>query len=293
MVGLSGGVFDHREQLKERLRSCPAAPEPVEGETDAVPASRWTLQHMKDTFDFLSDYSLSGISLLVRAAGIQVRHGRPQSFSPDPAYQQKEAALLAALRHVGQSCGQVVGLFVDELSYTRWPEPSSNWCAQAPEPRPLADRKQSPYQRYRVVGALNATSGRVHVQQDSHIDRRVFSRFVHRLDQAYPQAQTIYLIWDNWPVHHSDVVKETLAQLPRVHVIPLPTYSPWLNPIEKLWRKFRQEVDYLHPLADDWKRLRERVQAFFDQFAQGSADLLRYVGLSGIGTLASALHAGP
>jgi hypothetical protein len=49
----------------------------------------------------------------------------------------------------------------------------------------------------------------------------------------------------------------------------------------------------LHPLADDWKRLRERVQAFFDQFAHGSVDLLRYVGLLGIGTLASALHAGP
>jgi transposase len=258
-----------------------------------VPASKWTLQRMQDDFAFLHASSIAGISLLVRAAGIQLRHGRPQYFSPDPAYQQKEAALLAALRHVGQHPGQVVGLFVDELSYTRWPEPSLNWCAQAPEPRPLADRKQSRYQRYRVVGALNASSGQVSVLQDSRIDREVFSRFVRRLEQAYQEAETIYLIWDNWPVHHSDVVKETLAQLPRLHVITLPTYAPWLNPIEKLWRKFRQEVDYLHPLADDWQRLRERVQAFFAQFAHGSVDLLRYVGLQGSGKLASALQAGP
>jgi transposase len=94
-------------------------------------------------------------------------------------------------------------------------------------------------------------------------------------------------------VHHSDQVKLTLAQWPRVQVITLPTYAPWLNPIEKLWRKFRQEVDYLHPLADDWQRLRERVQAFFDQFTHGSAALLRYVGLCGTGKLASALQAGP
>jgi hypothetical protein len=79
----------------------------------------------------------------------------------------------------------------------------------------------------------------------------------------------------------------------RLQVITLPTYATWLNPIEKLWRKFRQEVDYLHLLADDWQRLRERVQAFFDQFAHGSVDLLRYVGLCGAGTLASALQAGP
>lgn len=293
MVGRCGGAFDHSEELTDRLRSCPAVPVSAEAGTEAVPASRWTLQRMQATFDWLQSYSLAGISLLVRAAGIQLRHGRPQYFSPDLAYQQKEATLLAALRHVGQQPDRVVALFVDELSYTRWPEPSSNWCAQAPAPRPLADRKQSRYQRYRVVGALNATSGQVHVQQDSHIDREVFSRFVRRLDQAYPQAQTIYLIWDNWPVHHSDVVKETLAQLSRLHVITLPTYAPWLNPIEKLWRKFRQEVDYLHPLADDWKRLRERVQAFFAQFAHGSADLVRSVGLQGTGKLASALLAGP
>jgi DDE superfamily endonuclease len=81
--------------------------------------------------------------------------------------------------------------------------------------------------------------------------------------------------------------------LPRLQVLSLPTYAPWLNPIEKLWRKFRQEVHYLHPLPDDWQRLRERVQAFFDPFAHGSADLLRYVGLSGTGKLASALLADP
>ena len=96
------------------------------------------------------------------------------------------------------------------------------------------------------------------------------SRFVRRLAEAYQEAQTLYLIWDNWPVHHSDELKATLAQLPWLRVITLPTYAPWLNPIEKLWRKSRQEVDYVHPLADDRKRLRERVLAFFDQFAHGS-----------------------
>ena len=58
-------------------------------------------------------------------------------------------------------------------------------------------------------------------------------------------------------------------------------------------RKFRQEVDYLHVLADDWKGLRERVQQFFAQFASGFIDLLRYIGLRGHGKLAPALQAGP
>jgi hypothetical protein len=101
---------------------------------------------------------------------------------------------LVTLQQVGRQPGRVVGLFVDELSYTRWPKPSLDWCAKAPAPRPLADRKQSRYQRYRVVGALDASSGRVQVLQDSRIDREVFNRFIRRLDQAYAEAETIYLI---------------------------------------------------------------------------------------------------
>jgi len=78
--------------------------------------------------------------------------------------------------------------------------------------------------------------------------------------------------------------------LPRLEVVCLPTYAPWLNPIEKLWRKFRQEVLYLHRFADRWETFRQRIQAYFAQFAAGSPDVLRYVGLTGDGMLATALR---
>ena len=46
----------------------------------------------------------------------------------------------------------------------------------------------------------------------------------------------------------------------------------------------------MHRLAHDWGVLRQRVNAFFDQFAAGSHALLRYVGLLGDGKLARALQ---
>ena len=80
-----------------------------------------------------------------------------------------------------------------------------------------------------------------------------------------------------------------LSKLPRIVPVWLPTYAPWLNPIEKLWRWLRQDQLYLHRLASDWETLRRRVNAFPDQFAAGSPALLQYVGLVGDGKLASAL----
>jgi hypothetical protein len=75
-----------------------------------------------------------------------------------------------------------------------------------------------------------------------------------------------------------------------VEPVWLPTYAPWLNPIEKLWRWLRQDVLKLHRQASDWPGLRQRVRAFLDQFASGSLALLQYVGLAGEGKLAQALR---
>jgi transposase len=254
------------------------------------PASRWNLKRIRATFPFLQGYSLPGVSLALSHWGIQLRHGRPQYYSPDPHYRQKEAYLFSVLQEVGAHPGQVVALFVDEVTFTQWPHVSSNWCEQAPAPRPLADRKQSKYRRSRLVAALDASTGQLCFLQDNRIGGEVFAHFLRQLDAAYPQAQRLYLIWDNWPVHSCEEVQQELARLPRVQVVSLPTYAPWLNPIEKLWRKFREEVDYLHDLADDWDALRARVRQYFSQFAAGSLSLLHSVGLTGSGKLATALR---
>ena len=281
-----GGVFDeHKQQLQQELCHAPAALPHEE-----VPPSRWSLERIRGTFAFLQGYSLPGVWSYVRAAGLRLRQGRPQMWSPDPTYREKVNQLLDALRQAREHRRQVVVLFVDEMSYTLWPEASRDWGKQAPAPRPKARRKPAPYKRRRLIGALNALSGRVYYHDELHISGEVAAAFLRRLAKAYRWAQSIYIVWDNWPVHSSEAVKSVLQQLPRLHVISLPTYAPWLNPIEKLWRKFRQDLDYLHRFAQAWDQWQQRLHRFFEQFARRSPSLLRYVGLAGQGLLASALH---
>ena len=98
------------------------------------------------------------------------------------------------------------------------------------------------------------------------------------------------MIQDNWSVHQHPEVLQALAGYPRLQPVWLPTYAAWLNPIEKLWRWVRQDVLKLHRLADDWVELRQRVRVFLEQFARGSCDLLRYVGLLGDGLLAKTIR---
>lgn len=75
--------------------------------------------------------------------------------------------------------------------------------------------------------------------------------FLYLIHQAYEQVHKIYVIWENGPIHAQKKVFETLKLLPRIELVWLLTYAAWLNPIEKLWHEFRQDILYLHRLTDN------------------------------------------
>jgi hypothetical protein len=134
--------------------------------------------------------------------------------------------------------------------------------------------------RLRVVGYLNASSGVVHYQDMSRVSAQRLARNVAQISGWYPQAEKIYLAWDNWPVHAHPKVKEALDKQPRVEVLWLPTYAPWLNNMEKAWRWSRQRVAHAHPWSDDFMEFRQQVRDEFARLAKPSEEFRRYVGLS-------------
>jgi len=131
--------------------------------------------------------------------------------------------------------------------------------------------------RWRVVGGLDAVTGRVVWRGGGKVGVAVLKRFLVDLRAAYP-GRVLAVVWDNWPVHfHPEVLAEAKRQ--RIALYRLPTYAPWLNPIEKLWRWLKQERLHHHRQADAWDALKTGLGTWLDGFAHGSDDLLRYVGL--------------
>lgn len=222
--------------------------------------------------------------------GVTLRSGRVQQYSPDPDYRPKLDHLLDCLGQVRRDPHRTVVLFLDETGFARWPEPAPDWTAQAPAAPPLADRQQSNNGLWRVVGALNAWTGRVSYLDAYVVGRKKLVEMYERLHRQYRRAERIYVVQDNWSIHKHDDVLGALGQWPRIEPVWLPTYAPWLNPIEKLWRRLKGDVLKMHRLAHSWNNLKLRVRGFLDQFADGSPELLHYVGLRGPGRLAAALH---
>ena len=254
------------------------------------PPSRWTLRTIRISVPALADYSLSGVWRLLHRGRVRLRSARLQLYSPDPDYLPKVARLERCLREAVRAPQAVALVFLDEMGYYRWPDAAPDWMLAAPIAPTLAWRAGPTNRQQRLIGALNALTGRVDFRDNYLVGREQVIAFYRQLDRVYTGTERVYVVEDNWSIHHHNDVQAALADLPRLEIVWLPTYSPWLNPIEKLWRWLRQDVLKLHRLAHDWHTLRERVNAFLDQFSAGSHALLRYTGLIGDGHLAYVLR---
>ena len=268
--------------------------------------ARWTLALLRQTCDWLRLTHDASLAALLARLGVVYKRGRDYVHSPDPDYQAKREHLAQIVRAARASEGRVVALYLDELTYYRQPTVARSYAAAGTD-QPLAERSYQANTVTRVVAALQPVTGQVSYHQASRIGLRELVAFHQQVRADYPDAERLYLIEDNWPIHfHPDVlvaleeqenpfplyrprdwslqaspqaVKRWGAlQLP-IQLVPLPTYASWTNPIEKLWRWLKQDVLHLHRLADRLDHLRAAVCRFLDQFADGSQELLRYVGL--------------
>lgn len=294
MVVYGGGGFDVANRCRQLAARLPQGP---------PQGNRWTLTRVQGCFEWLTPYSVSGVARLLHAWGYGVRQARVQQFSPDPQYAVKVTQLLHGLHQVAAAPQEIALLFLDEMGYTAWSEAGRQWCLGAPALPPVAyktpggakpdakpESAPTNNRQWRVVGALNAWDGQVEFLDDYMVGRKQLIRFYGQLAQRYAAYQRLLVVQDNWSVHSHEDVQQALAAWPQIEIVWLPTYAPWLNPIEKLWRWLRQDVLKLHRQAGDLAGLQQQVRDFLHRFAEGSPQLLKYVGLQGEGLLAAALR---
>lgn len=125
------------------------------------------------------------------------------------------------------------------------------------------------------MGAVNDSTGETEGSFRRPKGRREIAELRrHLLDKH--RTGTIYLAGDNASTHEDDEIEAVgRGAAGRLLLRSLPTYSPWLNPIERLWRQFRREVTH--------KELFETVKALLAAsracFARGKHHLRKVLSI--------------
>jgi transposase len=131
--------------------------------------------------------------------------------------------------------------------------------------------------KYYGIGAVNYYTGETLVQFQRHKRRKEIAHLLEALLEKHPTG-TVYVAWDNANTHEDDEVEAVVrGAAGRLVLLYLPTYSPWLNPIEMLWRHFRREVTHCE-LFETKQALLAAARDFFDRYNQCPQKLLSIIG---------------
>jgi putative transposase len=115
------------------------------------------------------------------------------------------------------------------------------------------------------IGGVNYHTGETLVIFRTRKRRKQIAEFLQQLLDKHPQ-ETIYVAWDNVNTHQDDEVEAIVRSADgRLVLLYLPTYSPWLNPIEMLWRHFRREVTHCE-LFESVSSLIQAAKDFFSRY---------------------------
>jgi transposase len=172
-------------------------------------------------------------------------------------------------------------VYADEVTCYRQPVVRQDWQLAGSGGR---NQKKAPCchaanSKYRYLATLDACTGRVLFCAHSRMAVQRIAAFLRNVRRAYGPHMALYLVWDNWPMHYYDLVLSAAAES-NITLLYLPTYAPWTNPIEKLWRKMRDEVTAMHRDSDRWPDHKAKLRDFLTAYDRDAPDLLRYVGLA-------------
>jgi transposase len=143
-------------------------------------------------------------------------------------------------------------LMADEVGFMMSPNVKKSWAPVGQTP--VVQYRNRRQKKVSVLGAvaLRAVTGQIDLLCDFYPDRYVRGEqaaFLHRVLAEYPQGP-IDLVWDNLSAHKSPIVKEVVADHPRLTLHYLPPYAPDLNASEGVWSLAKYHRMANHTLSE-------------------------------------------
>jgi len=190
---------------------------------------------------FGPSYSRSGLVKLLSRAGLIFRKPTnvPRTIDADA-----QRAFIASYEKLLNGLGvDEMVMFMDAVHPSHQSRAVGCWTRR--DLPPLALKTNSGRDRMNVHGAIDLSTGQTVMLEAERVDAQTTVRLFERIESRNPGMSTIYVFGDQAAYHKAQEVKEWLNRPERrVKFLPLPTYCPHLNPIERLWGEMHRFVTH-------------------------------------------------
>ena len=152
-------------------------------------------------------------------------------------------------------------LFIDSVHPTQETKISYGWIRKGETKKVGTTASRT---RINIVGALNREKIEdTFTEQYDWINSENLCSFLTKIRENHGEKGIIYLVHDLAGYHRAQVFQDKAKEL-NIKLLPLPAYSPNLNPIERLW-KVMNEVVRNNRLFKSAKDFRSSITAFFNE----------------------------
>lgn len=203
-------------------------------------AAKEVVAYIFETYGFL--YSVIGVTKLLHRLGFSYK--KPKVI-PGKVSREKQEEFLKKYEEIklGLKKNDQV-YFLDSTHPTHNTKPSYGWILKGKDNDKFV-KTNSGRERINLHGALSLRNHRAVVLEEKTINHNSTLKLLRRLKTIQPKGK-IYLILDNASYYHAKEVKPWIKKHRRFKLVFLPSYSPNLNLIERLWRFFHQKVTWNH-----------------------------------------------
>lgn len=212
----------------------------------ALPGYNWSLKKLRRWVEQLYQCEVSRTTLRTVLKQADLSWKKCQKVLKK-ANAQKRAAYIEQFQTLfRQVCDEQIRLlYLDEAHFHRDMDLGFTW---APKGQPAWRLSDCPPLSDRIdwYGAYDFSQGQSFLWHEDGCNGENSVKFLQQLDQWLgPRTCPVVLIWDGAPCHRATLV-QTAALALGFTLVPLPAYSPDLNPIEGLWKWMREEVTQNH-----------------------------------------------
>jgi transposase len=190
--------------------------------------------------EFGVEYSDRGMQALLRRKGYRHIKTRLVPGKVDEAKQQEQREFLQEYETLKAELGPHDRVYhVDGVHPTHNVKITYVWTKKGTRRRVKSNTGRK---RYNILGAYCAADREyVDVRGTGNVNATTLQTLIDTIRARHPEAERIILILDNARYNHAKLVKEHIEDT-IVELKHLPSYSPNLNLIERLWRFLKDKV---------------------------------------------------
>lgn len=218
--------------------------------------------------EFEITYKTSGMRDLLHRLGYS--YIKPKCVPGNPDHESQEIFLKQYEDFMLKKSANVEILFMDAVHPEHNGLAAYGWMRKGKK-RLL--KTNSGRERLNLHGAMNAETLEVTIIESKTVNADSTIQLLGAIENRYPLSSEIIIILDNARYHYSREVKEFLTKS-KIKLAFLPSYSPNLNLIERLWKFFKKKVLYNTYYAT-LDLFREACINFFRNIDQFHNDLTR------------------